>query len=217
METIHKLLEPIGGTAGLGLIATWAGIALVYLRRRMAWSRKQFRDQVNFSLNYVANGSLAIRTVMEARALAVWLNEYGVNILLAAAKRTTVDRPFLQLGSQSDMDFVNRAVKNALSERFAAAFIGEALGAGVRSGTFVFGVTYERYDDLRTQKLRVLLIKEQTLSRLFGLGCEGEKLPVTNPLFLARLKTLKALHDLYVESRLTGVRVVDRVHLGVVA
>jgi len=215
MEQLREGIDWLVRHAGVvGLALTWIGIAVVYLRRRSAWSQKQFQDQVNFSLNYVVGQTLAMRTLLEARTNAVWLNEYGVKRLLAAAQRTTVEQPFLHLPDRADLEFVNRAVKNALSERFAATFVAEALGVPVRTGKFVFGITYERYEDMRTLKFRVLLIEEKTLLDLFGPGGQGESLEVPNPVFRARLQTLKALHALYVKGQETGKTIVDRVQLG---
>jgi hypothetical protein len=200
----------------IGLVLTWIGIAVVYLRRRSAWSQKQFQDQVTFSLNYVVSDTLAMRTLLEARTNAVWLNEYGLKRLMAAAQRTTAEQPFVQLPDRADQEFVNRAIKNALSERFAATFVAEALGVPVHTGKFVFGITYERYEDMRTLKFRVLLIEEQALLNLFNPGGQGESLKVPNPVFRARLQTLKALHALYVKGQETGNPIADRVQLGAV-
>jgi hypothetical protein len=200
----------------IGLVLTWAAIAWVYFRRRASWSQKQFLDQVNFSLSYVKDQTLAVRTLLETRANSVWLNDYGVKKILAAAQQTTPDQPFLRLTDPDDMAFVNRAVKNTLSERFAETFAAEALGVPVRTAPFIFAITNERYDDMRTLKLRVLLIEERTLLSLFSAGGPGESLAVTNPIFRARLRTLKGLYAMYVKGKETGTKIVDRVELGVV-
>jgi hypothetical protein len=47
------------------------------------------------SLNYVRGGALVLRTLLEKPANEVWLNEYGVRTVLAAAQRTTADQPFV--------------------------------------------------------------------------------------------------------------------------
>jgi hypothetical protein len=201
----------------IGLVLTWAGIALLYWRRRSDWLQKQFADQVNFSLNYVLDGTLAMRTLLESTVKDVWLNEYGVRKVRAAAAQTTVEQPFVLLEEKADHEFINRAVQNVLSERFAGTFVAESLGVPVRVGTFIFGITYERYETMRTMKFRVILMEEQTLVKLFGPGGSGEELRVTNPVFLARLKTLKGLYELYAKDKAAGQASVDRVHLGVPA
>jgi hypothetical protein len=202
--------------AAIGFVGTWTFIVLVYLRRRSAWLHKRFHDQVNFSLNYVSGNALVVRTLLETRTNAVWLNDFGVGMVLAAARRTTAKQPFLLLADPADMDFVNRAVKNMLSERFAPTFVAEALGVPVRTANFIFGVTFERYDDMRTLKLRVLIIEEQALLKHFSPDGDCDRLEVDHPVFKARLQTLKALHNRYVEDRKMGRAMVDSVQLGVV-
>src|ERR1700683_5010284 len=117
METLKEVINwIIPHTAAIGLALTWAGIAWVYIRRRSAWAQKEFADQVNFSLNYVINETLAMRTLLECTVKEVWLNEFGVKKVRAAASQTTETQPFVLLGDQADREFVNRAVQNTLSE-----------------------------------------------------------------------------------------------------
>lgn len=217
MERFNEVLTWLGKHGGtLGLIATWAGILWVYVRRRFDWHQKQFTGQVNFSLNYVVNNALAMRTLRESTVSDVWLNDYGIKLVLDAARRTSEAQPFIRLPNQQDMQFLNRAALNALSECFAATYVAEALGQPVKTGRFIFGITYERYDIMRTFKFRVLLMEEETLKRLFGPNGVWQELEVKSPILQARLRTLKALHDLHAAGLATGEFVVDRVNLGVV-
>jgi hypothetical protein len=216
METLTNILNWIAAHGALlGLILTWAGIALVYFQRRSAWAQKEFADQVNFSLNYVIDQTLALRTLLECTVKDVWLNEYGVRLVRAAARLTTAEQPFVMLQEQADREFVNRAVINTLSERFAGTFVAQALGGAVRSGNFIFAITYERYENMRTQKFRVLLMEERTLTELFGPGGNSGSLKVTSPVFRDRLRTLKGLYDLYTKDQATGQGLMDQIHLGV--
>jgi hypothetical protein len=198
---VESILEYLGHLKNhwntLALIATWVGILVVWVRRRSAWMRKQFLNQVNFSLNYVAQDSLAMRTLLETTAQQVWLNEYGIKKVFAAAQNAPIDNPFIVLDDQTDHEFVMRAVLNVLSEKFAESYLGAALGLPVQHANFCFALTCEKYDEIRTLKLRVLLIEEQTLVRLFGPDQGAEKLRITEKHYHARLKTLKAMHDLY--------------------
>jgi hypothetical protein len=216
MDTLNAIFDWLAGHfAIIGLVLTWAGIALVYFRRRSEWAQKQFADQVNFSLNYVRDETLAMRTLLECTVKDVFLNDFGVRLIHAAAKHTTVEQPFVHLDSKEDREFLNRCVQNALSERFASSFVAEALGVAGRMGKFIFAITYERYPDMRTLKYRVCLMAEQTLVELFGPGGKGDSLKVTNPVFLSRLKTLRALYGLHVKDKACDQGFVERVYLGV--
>jgi hypothetical protein len=218
METLGRILDfmrPHWNT--VALVATWLGIFIVALRRRRQWRRKQFLGQVNFSLNYTAGKQLAMRTLLETSAARVWPNEHGVRKVLAAAARTTVANPFIIMKTGKDRDYVNRAVLNALSERFAETFVAAALGAPYRAGTFVFAVTREKYEDIRTHKLRVILMEERALVELFGPEGRAGELEVNNAVYKARLATLRGLYELYAKDQSAERPVLGRVELGVVA
>jgi hypothetical protein len=214
IREFFETLRPYWST--LALLATWTGISVVYLRRRWQWQHKRFLTLVNFSLNYVRNGTLAMRTLLERPASQVWPNEHGVRMVLAAAQKTTVVDPFIVLRQAKDMDFANRAVLNVLSERFADTFLAASLGAPARTANFCFAITCEKYEDIRTLKLRVLLVEEQTLMELFGPKDEAAKLEITSSIYRARLQTLRGMHRLYVQDRESGRPVLGEVELGVV-
>jgi hypothetical protein len=203
----------------VGFTVTWIGIAIIWWRRRGEWRRKQFMGQVNFSLNYARNGRLMMRTLLESPAAEVWLNQYGVKMVQTAAESAGVEQPFLTLRDPADQAFVNRAVLNVLSERFAESFVCEAAGLPVHTRGFIFGITYEQYPDMRTLKLRVLLIEENALTELFAPDAEGrvkaDGLTLKSTTYKARLDTLKVLYRLHEQGRKSGKPVLGRVELGV--
>jgi hypothetical protein len=210
---IHFLRE-YGGV--LSLLLTWAAIAWVYLAKRANWSRKEFLGQVNFSLSYVVDGRLVMRTLVEVPATSVWFNDLGVAKVQKAAARTTPDQPFVRLPDPSDMAFVYRAVLNVLSERFSDAYLAESMGLPVVTSVYWFAITMERYGDIRTLKLRVLLASEKDLGGIFVPGRpDGREIEVPNALYGARLKTLYAMHELHRRSGEPGVLPLGRVVLGV--
>jgi len=180
----------------VGFLITWFGFLYVYMKKRSRWARKNFTEQVNFSLNYVENGQLQLRTVMEDTALRVWLNEYGVKKVLQAADRTTVEQPFMSLEDQSDMSYLKRAVLNVLSEQFAQVFVARALGENIPTREFIFGITCEKYGDLETQKVRVMLIRRQALEEIFSDPEKAEALVLAEPRHQDRVTTLREMHRL---------------------
>jgi hypothetical protein len=214
VPTLIDFARRYGG--GLSLAFTWGAIAWVYLAKRSDWSRKQFLGQVNFSLNYVVDGRLVMRTLLEVPCQDVWLNDLGVRKVRQAASRTTADQPFVSLSDPKDMDFVHRAVLNVLSEKFADAYLAEAMGLPVRSAVYRFVISMERYADVRTLKLRVLLMAEEDLETLFTPDAEGASGPrVPNALYGARLKTLRAMHDLHRRAGEPGVLELGQIVLNV--
>jgi hypothetical protein len=210
-----EIIRPHLNTIALAL--TWLGIAIAYMRRRSQWRSKQFLARVNFSLNYVADNSLAMRTLLETTASEVWLNEYGVAHVLAAARRAAIDQPFLMLDDPSDQDFANRAVLNVLSEHFAETYLAASLGRPVCMAPHVFGITCEKYGDIRTLKVRVLVMAEETLNELFGPENRAATLNIPNMILKSRLTTLRIMYDFHQKDRAANHQVLGQMELGVQA
>jgi hypothetical protein len=210
-ETILEFARQHIGIGTIGLLFTWGGILWVYFRKRADWARKQFLTQVNFSLTYVRDGKMAMRTLMESTAQQVWLNDLGVKKVARAAAKTTRDQPFVELEDPVDMDFVYRAVLNVLSEKFAESYLAETLGLPVTAQEYLFTISFERYSDIRTLKLRVLLVSEKDLDEHFG--PEG-KVELPNDIYKARLKTMRAMHKLHKSAGQPAVMPLGRVVLG---
>jgi hypothetical protein len=156
-----------------------------------------------------------MRTLLEKPATQVWLNEYGVRKVLAAAQRTTAGQPFVVLADPRDMDFANRAVLNQLSEQFAPAYLAAALGRPVRAGTFRFAITCERYEEIRTLKLRVLVVAEQALTDLFGPADGAAQVEAPGVVLRSRLTTLRGMYDLYLHDKGAPRPVLGQIELGV--
>ena len=210
MDTLAQILDLARQNAGtIGLVFTWAGILWVYRRKRAEWHRKEFLGQVNFSLNYVADGRLTMRTLAEVPARDVWLNDLGVKKVNKAAEKTTLDQPFVALTDPADMAFVYRAVLNVLSEKFADAYLAQSMRLPVTFETYRFAITFERHEDMRTFKLRVLLAREDDLA-----GAFGPALPENRAIYSIRLQTLRAMSKLHQTAGLPGVMPLGRVVLG---
>jgi len=189
---VHETLKPYYALIALAL--TWAGLLLAWWRRRTQWHNKEFLGQINFSVNLFGD-TLSMRTLLEVETAEVFPNAYGAGLLHKAAKRTTLEQPFIHLAEKDDRDYLHRAVKNTLSELCSTAFIGVALGQPVRRSVFVFALTCERYPEMRTIKLRVLLVERETLREWCAPGGKGESLPIT-PYYRTRLRTLQAMHEM---------------------
>jgi hypothetical protein len=208
-ERVHPHLT------GVGLVLTWLGIIIVYIRRRTAWRKKSFLNQVNFSLNYIENGQLCLRTLLELSATEVWLNDYGIKKVYNAAAKTRHDQPFIHLDDQEDMDFIKRAVLNVLSEKFAEAFLARSMNLPVRTAKYCFAITFENFPDMRTRKIRVLLMEAESLKQL---GDPSEQdLAVAEVRHRDRLTVLRTMRDIYLGKQKWATPVIGEMELGVVA
>ena len=211
MRQLYEFVRDDIGVGLIGLLVTWAGIGWVYFRKRTDWSRKQFLNQVNFSLSYISDGKLTMRTLMESSAHEVWLNDHGVRQVVRAAEQTTPDQPFIVLDDPADMAFIHRAVLNVLSEKFAEAYIAQANGLPTRFTTYRFAVTCERFADVRTLKIRVLLATDDDLRETFA---EGRSVEIPSKYYEPRLRTLRAMSRLFRTDGQPGSVALGRVILG---
>jgi hypothetical protein len=213
-QPVIDFARQYGGAFSLAF--TWGALAWIYLAKRSDWSKKQFLGQVTFSLNYVSAGRLVMRTLVEVSAQDVWLNDLGVGQVRRAASRTTRDQPFIQLPNEADMNFVYRAVLNVLSEKFADAYLAESMGLPVEMSEYKFAITMERYSDIPTLKLRVLLVGTRELETVFVSNPpKGQEVGVANELYRNRLNTLQAMHDLHRRAGEPGALKLGRVVLGI--
>lgn len=213
METLKAIWDTVRPhLSTIVLVLTWLGIALAYFRKRAYWRAKQFTSQVNFSLNYVADGALQMRTLLETSTTEVWLNDHGVRLVIGASKKTRSDQPFIILNDPEDMAFVKRAALNVLSEKFAGAFLATSLGLAVKTSIYHFAITFENYADMRTRKFRVLLVEAQSLDGTFGPTAPEPKL--LEPNHGDRLRTLQTMAKLAADPALDRQKILGRVQLG---
>lgn len=169
------------------LVGTWWGRR----RARREWAKKSFLDRLNFSLNTIHDGKLLIRTIAEMNCRDVFLNDVAVERVLEAAKQTTADNPILPLDKDERWYLLN-AVLNELSERFAMGLMRRDAGLPVTLRNYLICLTHESAGDLRTRKVRAMIVSRATLTAL----------PAEPPLFerphhATRFKTLQQLAAAY--------------------
>lgn len=157
----NKWIEILGGLV-LAAIGWWLGRS----RARSQWKKREFLDRLNISLNILRPGEpLQIRTLLEKRCEEVFLNAAGVEDVLHAARHTKPDNPLLPLPVGEYWYFLN-AVLNELSERFALGQIRRDMGLPVNLATYVICLTCECAGELRTRKVRAMVIRKDSLQAL---------------------------------------------------
>lgn len=200
------------------LAATWSVIAVLAAKRRYDWQQGRFAQQVNFSLNTLVEEdgacTLLLRTLLEESAAQVWINDYGVGRVLKAARRTTVEKPFLQIPDARDRDIAMVAVLNVLSERFSDAFVARVLGMPAKTDSFLFGLTWERYGEMKTQKLRVMVIKRSDLQCMFDDRRHPREIGIAEESHRPRLGTLRQMYELWSSPHAEDRSAIGEVELG---
>ena len=144
-------------------------LALGFYGRRLldwfSWRRKQFLHRVILSLNTFHDGKLLLRTIMEKSLSEVFLNSYAVNVVMSAAQKTTDKDPMLPIPKDEAWHILNSAL-NAIAEEFHQGVVQRDMGLPVKSERYVFCLTHERADDVKQEKVRLLMIKSAALANL---------------------------------------------------
>ena len=172
MELIEKLFDAISRIiydhwvkALVAAACMLAGWFLGKRRARAEWKKREFFNRLNVSLNTMEAGTLKLRTILEEPMNAVFLNQAAADLVIRAAKKTTPEDPILPIPEQ-DLWFVHNEVLNQLSERFCEGQIRHDMGMPVTSATYVIGLTCERAGDMRTQKVRAMMMQKDALLNL---------------------------------------------------
>ena len=160
-------------------------------RANRDWQRKQFFGRVNISLNVLQDGWLRIRTIIEKSGSEVFLNAVAADTVAKAARKTTEQNPILPLPKDDYWYYLN-AVLNEVAEKFAFGEMKQDLGLPATKDRYLICLTSETAGEVRTRKVRAMLIKKETL----------EKLPEEEPKFEApnhrtRWKTLQFMATEY--------------------
>jgi hypothetical protein len=146
-----------------------ATLALGFYGRRVldwfSWRRKQFLHRIILSLNSFHDGKLLLRTIMEKSLAEVFLNSYAVNVVMSAAQQTTDKDPLLPIPKDEAWHILNSAL-NAIAEEFHQGVVQRDMGLPVKAERYVFCLTHERADDVKQDKVRLLMIKSSALANL---------------------------------------------------
>lgn len=184
----------------LALLATVGLVLLTYWRARSTWKTRDFLGRINFSLNFIQENRLKIRTLQENNIDDILLNNnHGRRMMLKAASQTTLEKPFLEL-PEKDAWIVLNSVLNEISEQFADGFLAIAAGLTMRTTTFIFGITCERDADVRMNKIRVMIIERALLEKIDEL----EEIEFESPHHHVRLDTLKTMRKIYLDDARRG-------------
>jgi hypothetical protein len=157
-------------------------------KARSDWRKREFLHRLNVSLNLLLPGEpLQIRTLLEKTCDEVFLNAVAAENIATAARKTKPDNPLLPLPKEDYWQYLNAAL-NEIAEKFSAGEIRRDLGLPVTRATYLICLTCECAGDLRTRKVRAMVIQKKHL----------ENLPATPPQFehprhSTRWDTLKVL------------------------
>jgi hypothetical protein len=194
LEQLLTHLRDRGIAVLVGVLITAAGGAITLWRARRRWKRREFLDRINVSLNMLIGGKLLIRTLIEKSCQDVFLNTSAVKTLLAAAGRTTPQNALLPLDKDDYWYFLN-AVLNEISEKFSVGQLKQDLGQPVIAGRYLIALTFECAGDMKTRKIRAMVIRKDLL-----LALPVEVPEFTSPHHKVRWDTLHQMKAAYAKT-----------------
>lgn len=160
-------------------------------RARSKWLQKSFLDRLNVSLNSVVDGKLLIRTILEKSCKDVFLNDVAVERVTQMSRSTTEKDPLLPLGEDDYWYYLN-SILNEIAERFADGPLRQDAGQSVTKATYLICLTCECAGELRTRKVRAMLVQKQLLTNL------PEEVPqFESPHHTTRWDTLRIMAEQY--------------------
>ena len=164
-ESLKELVDNAFVKALIPLVTLLLGFYGRRLFDWFRWRRKQFLHRIIVSLNSFHDGKLLLRTIMEKSCEEVFLNSYAVNVVVSAAQKTTDKNPVLELPKDEAWHILNSAL-NAVAEEFHQGVVQRDMGLPVKSERYVFCLTHERADDVKQEKVRLLMIRSDVLANL---------------------------------------------------
>lgn len=170
-----------------GLVLMALGWFIGRSRAQSDWKKQEFLDRLNLSLNTIHDGTLKIRTLSEKRCEDVFLNSAAADAIQKLAKSTTASNPMLPI-PQKEIWFYLNSVLNDLSEQFAEGLLKRDMGGTVSTATYVIALTCESAGEMKTRKIRAMVIRK---SLLMNLPTEIPKLE--SPSHTTRWETLQFL------------------------
>lgn len=165
VEAISDLIDEhwVKFATAIGFAAV--GWMIAQIRANRSWQRREFFNRINISLNCIRDETLQIRTLSEKTCNDVFLNEHATQRLIRAAQQTTSDNSLIPV-DQEDCWYYLNAVLNEISEQFATGLIAREAGHSVKSEKFLVCLTNECDGEMRTRKIRAMVIRRELLLNL---------------------------------------------------
>lgn len=145
---------------------TFLTVIPTYLRARYVWRKRQFLTRINFSLNFFDGDTLRFRTIRECDvAHALLNNAHAIRVLLKTARG---ERPgaFLLFADKEEAWTILNTLLNELSSQFAEGFFARSMAMPTQSQRYYLGLTCEKHGDLKSTKIRLMLVPKQALETI---------------------------------------------------
>lgn len=156
-------------------------------RAKAQWRKKEFLNRINVSLNVLRDGKLMIRTILEKTAEEIFLNSVAAEAVIASAGNTSPQDALLPLPEKEYWYYLN-SILNEIAEKFAQGQLRRDMGQPVQRELYLLCLTCECAGEMRTRKIRAMMIRKASLESLPAGQPQFE-----NPTHLTRWETLRQL------------------------
>ena len=170
---------------------TIVGWMVARWRADREWRKREFFNRLNISLNSIVDGKLRIRTVSEKLCSEIFLNRVAVDRLISTAQATTKENPIIPI-PRDDCWFYLNSVLNELSEQFADGLFRREAGLNHTSVTYLICLTNECDGEVRTRKVRAMVIRKELLEAL-----PEESPELESPNHAIRWKTIQKMQAVW--------------------
>jgi len=143
-------------------------------------------DTLCISVNNLQEGksgghALFFSTLQEISPSFVFFDKVHLKRIDELAELTKMDQPFLRMDCENDRidREINKMVCNHLSSLCKEGHLAKCMGLPVKEHSFIFGLTNEKVGGSVACKLRVMLVREDTLKSIYEHWVQEEtaKLP----------------------------------------
>lgn len=192
-EKIIQLLFSVLGSLAIGFIAFF----LAWWRWKNRIDEEAFIVSLNTPIRSPSGEekpkSLRMYTLLQCRLKDAIENAYARNVFLKAAKKTTQENPFIDLG-QYKLDIMN-PILNEISQITASGFIARDLGLPSTEGEYVLALTRERYPGMRWISNRVMVVKKSWLTSPNNFDGDPAEWDLQYPHHKWRVETLRLMQQ----------------------
>ncbi len=191
LNTVRQIATEHGVKVLTAAAFTAAGLLIGRWRASQSWKKREFFDRLNVSLNSLHGGKLLIRTVLEKTCEEILLNKVAVERLIKLAQQTTKDSPIIPIPKEDRWFYLN-AVLNELSETFAEGLFKREAGKPHDAVRYLICLTNECDGEVRTRKVRAMVMRKDTLVNL-----PKDQPELESPNHSIRWKTLQQIQQAY--------------------
>ena len=110
-----------------------------------------------------------------------FLNSAAVDQIIRVAAKTTAADPILPISDDDNWFYLN-SVLNDLSEQFAVGLLKKDMGGKVDAATYLLALTCEAAGEMKTRKIRAMVIHEGDLVEFAGGNAEAGIAPIYHSL-----------------------------------